>query len=144
MFCHEGPWHKVDRIWTIRTDGTHSQRFTRARWPWRSSAMSSGAPMGRQSGTTCRPRGRRFLARGYDIETGARTLVSPAAQRVVDSLQRLSATASCSAAMAATRDKLRARGTVSGSTLFRPELIENRGIDDKSFVQPGFFALKGW
>ena len=22
MFCHEGPWHKVDRIWTIRTDGT--------------------------------------------------------------------------------------------------------------------------
>lgn len=22
MFCHEGPWHKVDRIWTIKTDGT--------------------------------------------------------------------------------------------------------------------------
>lgn len=22
MFCHEGPWHKVDRIWTIRIDGT--------------------------------------------------------------------------------------------------------------------------
>jgi oligogalacturonide lyase len=22
MFCHEGPWHKVDRIWTISTDGT--------------------------------------------------------------------------------------------------------------------------
>ena len=22
MFCHEGPWHQVDRIWTIRTDGT--------------------------------------------------------------------------------------------------------------------------
>jgi oligogalacturonide lyase len=25
MFCHEGPWHKVDRIWTIRTDGTNMQ-----------------------------------------------------------------------------------------------------------------------
>lgn len=25
MFCHEGPWHKVDRIWTIRTDGTNKQ-----------------------------------------------------------------------------------------------------------------------
>jgi oligogalacturonide lyase len=25
MFCHEGPWHKVDRIWTIRTDGSHRQ-----------------------------------------------------------------------------------------------------------------------
>jgi oligogalacturonide lyase len=22
MFCHEGPWHKLDRIWTIRSDGT--------------------------------------------------------------------------------------------------------------------------
>ncbi len=22
MFCHEGPWHKVDRTWTIRSDGT--------------------------------------------------------------------------------------------------------------------------
>jgi oligogalacturonide lyase len=23
LFCHEGPWHKVDRTWTIRTDGSH-------------------------------------------------------------------------------------------------------------------------
>nr|UXE44820.1 oligogalacturonate lyase [uncultured bacterium] len=22
QFCHEGPWHKLDRIWQIRTDGT--------------------------------------------------------------------------------------------------------------------------
>ena len=30
MFCHEGPWHKVDRIWTIRTDGTGlTKRHTR-------------------------------------------------------------------------------------------------------------------
>ena len=27
MFCHEGPWHKVDRIWTIRTDGTGPQKI---------------------------------------------------------------------------------------------------------------------
>ena len=24
MYCHEGPWQKVDRIWTIRTDGTEN------------------------------------------------------------------------------------------------------------------------
>jgi oligogalacturonide lyase len=29
MFCHEGPWHKVDRIWTIRTDGTQLQQIHR-------------------------------------------------------------------------------------------------------------------
>ena len=27
MFCHEGPWHKVDRIWTIRTDGTQIKKI---------------------------------------------------------------------------------------------------------------------
>ena len=25
LFCHEGPWHYVDRIWTIRTDGSGLQ-----------------------------------------------------------------------------------------------------------------------
>ncbi len=25
MYCHEGMWQKVDRIWLIRTDGTHNQ-----------------------------------------------------------------------------------------------------------------------
>lgn len=30
MFCHEGPWHRVDRIWTIRTDGTE-RRLMHAR-----------------------------------------------------------------------------------------------------------------
>lgn len=27
MFCHEGPWHKVDRIWTIRTDGSDLKKI---------------------------------------------------------------------------------------------------------------------
>ena len=25
MYCHEGPWQAVDRIWTIHTDGTHNE-----------------------------------------------------------------------------------------------------------------------
>ena len=25
MYCHEGLWWKVDRIWTIRSDGSHNQ-----------------------------------------------------------------------------------------------------------------------
>jgi oligogalacturonide lyase len=25
LYCHEGTWHEVDRIWTIRTDGTQQQ-----------------------------------------------------------------------------------------------------------------------
>jgi oligogalacturonide lyase len=30
MYCHEGPWHKLDRIWTIRTDGS-GRRLMHAR-----------------------------------------------------------------------------------------------------------------
>jgi hypothetical protein len=25
MYCHEVPWHKVDRIWTIPTDASQNQ-----------------------------------------------------------------------------------------------------------------------
>ncbi len=27
MFCHEGPWHKVDRIWTIHADGSGPRKI---------------------------------------------------------------------------------------------------------------------
>jgi oligogalacturonide lyase len=27
MFCHEGPWHKVDRIWTIKIDGSELKKI---------------------------------------------------------------------------------------------------------------------
>src|SRR5215204_4174742 len=27
MFCHEGPWHRVDRLWTIRADGTNLMKL---------------------------------------------------------------------------------------------------------------------
>jgi len=26
IFCHEGPWHRVDRMWTMKTDGTDLRR----------------------------------------------------------------------------------------------------------------------
>ncbi|HTG94112.1 MAG TPA: oligogalacturonate lyase family protein, partial [Pyrinomonadaceae bacterium] len=29
MYCHEGPWHKVDRTWIIRTDGTQLTQIHR-------------------------------------------------------------------------------------------------------------------
>ena len=29
MYCHEGPWHKVDRTWIVRTDGTQLTQIHR-------------------------------------------------------------------------------------------------------------------
>jgi oligogalacturonide lyase len=74
MFCHEGPWHKVDRIWTIRTDGSHITLLHH-----RTMTMEiAGHEFWSADGKTIwydlqTPRGELFWLAGYDVETGART-----------------------------------------------------------------------
>jgi oligogalacturonide lyase len=74
MFCHEGPWHKVDRIWTIRTDGSHLTLVHR-----RTMAMEiAGHEFWSADGKTIwydlqTPRGEDFWVAGYNVTTGART-----------------------------------------------------------------------
>ena len=74
MFCHEGPWQKVDRIWTIRTDGTHLTLIHR-----RTMAMEiAGHEFWSADGSTIwydlqTPRGEDFWVAGCNVHTGART-----------------------------------------------------------------------
>jgi oligogalacturonide lyase len=74
MFCHEGPWHKVDRIWTIRTDGTDLKLIHQ-----RTMAMEiAGHEFWSADGKTIwydlqTPRGEDFWVAGYNVETSART-----------------------------------------------------------------------
>ncbi len=89
MFCHEGPWHKVDRIWTIRTDGSQLTKVHT-----RTMAMEIfGHEFWSHDGKTIwydlqTPRGEDFWLAGYNVETGDAHVVSPAAERMVDPLQR--------------------------------------------------------
>ena len=74
MFCHEGPWHKVDRIWTIRTDGTDLKLIHQ-----RTMAMEiAGHEFWGADGQTIwydlqTPRGEDFWVAGYNVTTGQRT-----------------------------------------------------------------------
>ncbi|MGO9476328.1 MAG: oligogalacturonate lyase family protein [Limisphaerales bacterium] len=74
MFCHEGPWHKVDRIWTIRTDGTRLKSIHQ-----RTMAMEiAGHEFWGADGQTIwydlqTPRGEDFWVAGYNVPTGQRT-----------------------------------------------------------------------
>ena len=74
MFCHEGPWHKVDRIWTIRTDGTDLKLIHQ-----RTMIMEiAGHEFFSSDGKTIwydlqTPRGEDFWVAGYEISSGART-----------------------------------------------------------------------
>jgi len=73
MYCHEGPWHKVDRIWTIRADESQNQLIHT-----RTMAMEiAGHEFWALDGKTIwydlqTPRGEDFWVAGYDIATKRR------------------------------------------------------------------------
>ncbi len=74
MYCHEGPWQKVDRIWNIHTDGTHNMLIHH-----RTMAMEiAGHEFWGLDGKTIwydwqYPKGQVFFVAGYNLETGKRT-----------------------------------------------------------------------
>ncbi|MGO8760304.1 MAG: oligogalacturonate lyase family protein [Terracidiphilus sp.] len=74
MYCHEGPWQKVDRIWTIHTDGTHNTLIHK-----RTMANEiAGHEFWGLDGETIwydwqYPKGEVFYLAGYNLSTGART-----------------------------------------------------------------------
>ncbi len=73
MYCHEGPWQKVDRIWMIHADGTQNTLIHR-----RTMAMEiAGHEFWGLDGETIwydwqYPRGQDFFLAGYNLVTGQR------------------------------------------------------------------------
>ena len=74
MYCHEGPWQKVDRIWMIHTDGTHNTLIHK-----RTMLMEiAGHEFWGLDGQTIwydwqYPKGEDFFLSGYNLQTGKRT-----------------------------------------------------------------------
>lgn len=137
MFCHEGPWHKVDRIWTIRTDGTDIKKIHT-----RTMAMEIfGHEFWSADGKTIwydlqTPRGEDFWLAAYSVDTGARTWYH--LQRNEWSIH-FNVTRDGSLMCGDGGDPGQVAHATDGQWiyLFRPELIPNRGFDDKNFVKPG-------
>jgi oligogalacturonide lyase len=74
LFCHEGPWHKVDRIWTIRTDGSGLTRIHRRTMNMEIAGHEFFSPDGKTIWYDLQtPRGEDFWLAGYEIATGKRT-----------------------------------------------------------------------
>ncbi|MBN1851507.1 MAG: PD40 domain-containing protein [Pirellulales bacterium] len=74
LFCHEGPWHYVDRIWLIRSDGSGLTQIH----PRHMDMEICGHELFGPNGKTIwydlqRPRSLVFWVASYNIETGART-----------------------------------------------------------------------
>jgi oligogalacturonide lyase len=70
MYCHEGPWQKVDRIWMIHTDGTQNELIHK-----RTMAMEiAGHEFWSLDGQTIwydwqYPKGEDFFLAGYNLKT---------------------------------------------------------------------------
>ena len=137
MFCHEGPWHKVDRIWTMRADGSHITKIHT-----RTMAMEIfGHEFWNADGKILfydlqTPRGEDFWLAGYHVETGERTQYH--LQRNEWSIHfNVSADGKLFCGDGGDEGQVAHAPDGKWIYLFRPELIQNRGIQDKSFVNPG-------
>jgi len=142
MFCHEGPWHKVDRIWTIRTDGS---KLTKVHT--RTMEMEIfGHEFWSHDGKTIwydlqTPRGEVFWLAGYNVETGARRWYH--LDRDEWSIH-FNVTRDAKLFCGDGGDPGQVAHAKNGQWiyLFRAEPVANRGIEDPSFVKPGVFRAE--
>ena len=74
MFCHEGTWHEVDRVWTVRTDGTGLTKVHTRTMNMEIAGHEFFSADGRTIWYDLQtPRGVDFWLAGYRIATGKRT-----------------------------------------------------------------------
>jgi oligogalacturonide lyase len=142
MFCHEGPWHKVDRIWTIHTDGTDLKLIHQ-----RTMTMEiAGHEFWSADGKTIwydlqTPRGEDFWVAGYNVNTGARTWYH--LQRDEWSVHfNVSPDNKLFSGDGGDEGMVAHAQNGKWIYLFRPELISDRSggnIDTSKLIQPGAF-----
>lgn len=73
LYCHEGPWHKVDRIWTIRADGSGKALVHTRSMNMEIAGHEFFSPDGKWIWYDLQtPRGEVFWLAGYELATGKR------------------------------------------------------------------------
>jgi len=74
MYCHEGPWQKVDRIWMIHTDATHNTLIHKRRIANEIAGHEFWGLDGKTIWYDWQPiKGEDFYLAGYDLASGKRT-----------------------------------------------------------------------
>ncbi|MCU1262012.1 MAG: hypothetical protein JWO80_4897 [Bryobacterales bacterium] len=140
MFCHEGPWHKVDRIWLMHTDGSHIQLVHK-----RTMAMEiAGHEFWSHDGKILwydlqTPRGQVFWVAGYNVETGERTWYS--LQRNEWSIHfNVSKDGKLFCGDGGDPGQVAHAPDGEWLYLFLPDMIASKGmLNEKDFIQPGVF-----
>lgn len=139
MYCHEGPWQRVDRIWTIRTDGTQNTLIHKRTMEMEIAGHEFWAPDGKTIWYDLQtPKGEDFWVAGYKVDTGERTWYH--LQRNEWSIH-FNVTNDGSLFCGDGGDPGQVAHAPDGEWiyLFRPELVKNTGINNSELVRPGVF-----
>jgi oligogalacturonide lyase len=139
MYCHEGPWQKVDRIWMIHTDGTGNTLIHKRRMAMEIAGHEFWGLDGKTIWYDWQfPKGEDFFLAGYDLETHKRTAYHM--QRNEWSIH-FNLTQDLTLFAGDGGDPSNVGRTAEGEwiELFHPEMFEVKGLNDPDFWQPGVF-----
>jgi oligogalacturonide lyase len=140
MFCHEGPWHKVDRIWTMRTDGSHIQLIHKRTMAFEIAGHEFWSEDGKILWYDLQtPRSEVFWLAGYNVETGERTWYHM--ERNEWSIHfNVSADGKLFCGDGGDPGQVAKAKDAQWIYLFRPEKLGMAGmLNEKDFIQPGKF-----
>ena len=141
LFCHEGPWHKVDRTWTIRVDGTGLTQVHRRTMNMEIEGHEFFGADGRDIWYDLQtPRSVVFWLARYELGTGRRTWFH--LERDEWSVHfNVSPDGTLVAGDGGGPSSVAAPGNGQWIYLFRPELVPDRTADAlptaKDLIQPG-------
>lgn len=137
LFCHEGPWHKVERIWTIRTDGGEPTKVHVRTMAVEIFGHESWSADGKTIWYDLQtPRGEDFWLAGFELASGARTWYH--LQRDEWSIHfNASPDGTLFAGDGGDESQVARAPHGRWIYLFRPELLENRGLQDPALIRPG-------
>jgi oligogalacturonide lyase len=146
MFCHEGPWHKVDRTWTIRTDGTALTQIHRRTMNMEIEGHEFFSGDGKMIWYDLQtPKSVVFWLAGYNVSTGERVWYHM--QRSEWSVHfNVSPDGSLFAGDGGGPDSVAAPGNGQWIYLFRPQLAPDKTDgawpNAKEFIKPGVFQAE--
>lgn len=139
MYCHEGPWQKVDRIWTIRTDGSQNTLIHKRTFAQEIAGHEFWGIDGKTIWYDWQPiKGEDFYLAGYDVATHRRRAFHM--ERNEWSIH-FNVTADEILFTGDGGDPGQVAKAPDGEyiELFRPEMKRVDGINEASFIQPGIF-----
>jgi oligogalacturonide lyase len=146
MFCHEGPWHKVDRTWTIRTDGSALALLHHRTMNMEIEGHEFFSGDGKMIWYDLQtPKSQLFWLAGYNVSTGERTWYH--LERSEWSVHfNVSPDGTLFAGDGGGPNSVAAPGNGQWIYLFRPEMVKDRtdGVlpNLKALIKPGFFKAE--